>query len=45
MLVCNPETEIVKHTHAILKLASGRELRFVDPRRFGRLSVASSGDF
>jgi formamidopyrimidine-DNA glycosylase len=27
------------HTHAILKLASGREVRFVDPRRFGRLAV------
>jgi formamidopyrimidine-DNA glycosylase len=38
--VCEPEAEILKHTHAILKLASGRELRFVDPRRFGRLSVA-----
>jgi formamidopyrimidine-DNA glycosylase len=38
--VCEPQTEILKHTHAILKLASGRELRFVDPRRFGRLSVA-----
>jgi formamidopyrimidine-DNA glycosylase len=25
------------HTHARLTLASGRELRFVDPRRFGRL--------
>jgi formamidopyrimidine-DNA glycosylase len=43
--VCEPEAEIVKHTHAIVKLASGRELRFVDPRRFGRLSVAPSGDF
>jgi formamidopyrimidine-DNA glycosylase len=40
MLVLKPEDEIVKHTHAIAKLASGRELRFVDPRRFGRLSVA-----
>lgn len=28
-----------KHTHAIAKLRSGRELHFVDPRRFGRLSV------
>jgi formamidopyrimidine-DNA glycosylase len=37
--VCEPQVEILKHTHAILKLASGRELRFVDPRRFGRLSV------
>jgi formamidopyrimidine-DNA glycosylase len=40
MQVCEPQSEILKHTHAILKLASGRELRFVDPRRFGRLSVA-----
>lgn len=43
--VCDPQAEIEKHTHAILKLASGRELRFVDPRRFGRLSVARAGDF
>jgi formamidopyrimidine-DNA glycosylase len=43
--VCEPQAEVLKHTHAILKLASGRELRFVDPRRFGRLSVARAGDF
>jgi formamidopyrimidine-DNA glycosylase len=43
--VCEPQSEIAKHTHAIVKLASGRELRFVDPRRFGRLSVAQAGDF
>jgi formamidopyrimidine-DNA glycosylase len=42
---CKAEAEVAKHTHAILKLASGRELRFVDPRRFGRLSVAPAGDF
>ena len=39
LLVCKPETELAKHTHAIVHLGSGRELRFVDPRRFGRLSV------
>ena len=39
MLVCEPGAELEKHTHAIVQLASGRELRFVDPRRFGRLSV------
>jgi len=39
MQVCDPGAEVEKHTHAILHLASGRELRFVDPRRFGRLSV------
>jgi formamidopyrimidine-DNA glycosylase len=43
--VCEPQTEVAKHTHAILKLASGREVRFVDPRRFGRLSVATSTEF
>jgi formamidopyrimidine-DNA glycosylase len=40
LLVCPPDTEKAKHTHAIVSLASGREIRFVDPRRFGRLSVA-----
>jgi formamidopyrimidine-DNA glycosylase len=40
LLVCQPDAELAKHTHAVVKLASGRELRFVDPRRFGRLSVA-----
>lgn len=43
--VCEPQSEILKHTHAIAKLASGRELRFVDPRRFGRLSVSRNGGF
>jgi formamidopyrimidine-DNA glycosylase len=43
--ICDPQTEIEKHTHAILKLGSGRELRFVDPRRFGRLAVAQAADF
>jgi formamidopyrimidine-DNA glycosylase len=40
--ICEPQTEVEKHTHAILRLSSGRELRFVDPRRFGRLSVAAA---
>lgn len=44
MLVCNPDQAIEKHTHAVARLASGRELRFVDPRRFGRLSVAHEFD-
>lgn len=41
MQVTTPEVEVAKHTHAIVRLASGREVRFVDPRRFGRLAVAS----
>lgn len=43
--VCKPQAELLKHTHAILTLKSGRELRFVDPRRFGRLSIVRTGDF
>jgi len=39
VVVCDAGEEVPKHTHAVLQLASGRELRFVDPRRFGRLSV------
>jgi formamidopyrimidine-DNA glycosylase len=45
MVVCEANDDIVKHTHAIAKLASGRELRFIDPRRFGRLSVVHAGGF
>ncbi len=37
LLVTTPEAPVAKHTHARLTLASGHELRFVDPRRFGRL--------
>jgi formamidopyrimidine-DNA glycosylase len=43
--VCDPRAEVEKHTHAVVKLRSGREVRFVDPRRFGRLSVATSAEF
>ena len=37
LLVTTPDAPVVKHTLARLTLQSGRELRFVDPRRFGRL--------
>lgn len=37
LLVSQGEMPVEPHTHARLMLASGRELRFVDPRRFGRL--------
>jgi formamidopyrimidine-DNA glycosylase len=37
LLVTTPEGTVAPHTHARLTMASGRELRFVDPRRFGRL--------
>jgi len=39
LVVSEPAAEIAKHTHLIAKLASGRELRFIDPRMFGKLSI------
>ncbi len=41
LLVSTPDMPIPPHTHAILALSSGNELRFVDARRFGRLSVVA----
>ena len=39
LLVSHAELTLPPHTHAVLTLDDGREVRFVDPRRFGRLSV------
>jgi formamidopyrimidine-DNA glycosylase len=43
LLVTTPDGPVADHTHARLMLASGRELRFVDPRRFGRLEFRDLG--
>lgn len=39
LLVVEPEMPVPPHTHAIVQMDDGREVRFVDPRRFGRLAV------
>jgi formamidopyrimidine-DNA glycosylase len=39
LLVTTPDAKLAAHTHARLRLKSGREIRFVDPRRFGRLEL------
>ncbi|QNI31208.1 DNA-formamidopyrimidine glycosylase [Alloacidobacterium dinghuense] len=46
LLVSTAEVAVPAHTHAVLRLASGREVRFVDARRFGRLAIhwRASGD-
>ena len=43
LLVSQPDVPLPAHTHAVLTLADKREIRFVDPRRFGRLSVVPLG--
>jgi formamidopyrimidine-DNA glycosylase len=45
LLVSAAAVPLAPHTHAVLSLASGRELRFVDPRRFGRLALHTTGAF
>jgi formamidopyrimidine-DNA glycosylase len=39
LLVSARDVPVPAHTHAILRLSSARELRFVDARRFGRLAL------
>jgi formamidopyrimidine-DNA glycosylase len=39
LLVADSAIPRPPHTHGILMLRSGRELRFVDPRRFGRMGL------
>ena len=42
LLLTPPEWPLAKHTHAVLGLSDGRQLRFVDPRTFGELFVTPS---
>ena len=44
LLVTAQDSPIAPHTHARLDLASGGELRFVDPRLFGRLDFRDLRD-
>lgn len=37
----DPATPIPKHTHAVFDLDDGRQLRYRDPRRFGRLLLGT----
>lgn len=38
-LVVDPAADLAKHTHLIARLSSGKEIRFIDPRMFGKLAV------
>ena len=43
LLVSKAEVPVPPHTHATLHLHDGREVRFVDPRRFGRIGIVDEG--
>jgi formamidopyrimidine-DNA glycosylase len=44
LLVAAPEQPVLPHTHLVLRFEGGRELRFVDPRRFGFAVVMPIGE-
>jgi formamidopyrimidine-DNA glycosylase len=44
VLVVDPAADLLKHTHLIAKLSSGKEIRFVDPRMFGKLAVRKKSE-
>jgi formamidopyrimidine-DNA glycosylase len=41
--VCPPDTPVPPHTHVFLTLDDGRELRYNDVRRFGRMALLANG--
>jgi formamidopyrimidine-DNA glycosylase len=43
LLVTDANAPRASHTHGVLRLHSGRELRFVDARRFGRMALYRVG--
>jgi len=45
LLVSAPEVPMPEHTHAVLGLTGGNELRFADARRFGRLALVNGAGF
>lgn len=45
VLICDASAKVEKHTHLIADLASGKQLRYIDPRMFGKLQVVPAGSF
>ncbi len=43
ILVCPPDARIAPHTHVFFGLDDGREFRYVDIRRFGKMRMIPSG--
>jgi len=44
ILLVAPDVPVEPHTHLVFRLRSGRELRFRDPRRFGRAFVLPTSE-
>jgi formamidopyrimidine-DNA glycosylase len=44
IVACPPDAHVEPHTHAFFALDDGRELRYTDIRRFGRMRLLANGD-
>jgi formamidopyrimidine-DNA glycosylase len=44
LVTCDPEAPVALHTHVFVALDDGRELRYTDIRRFGRMAILARGD-
>jgi formamidopyrimidine-DNA glycosylase len=42
IVTCHPEVPVAPHTHVFLALDDGRELRYTDIRRFGRMAMLAN---
>jgi formamidopyrimidine-DNA glycosylase len=40
--IISPDAPVLKHTHVFLSLDDGRELRYTDVRRFGRMAILAN---
>lgn len=45
LVYCLPERQMEKHTHLVFILGNGMELRFTDPRKFGRVWLIPTNDY
>lgn len=43
LVICDSRAPILSHTHVFFALDDGRDLRYTDVRRFGRMGVVSDG--
>jgi formamidopyrimidine-DNA glycosylase len=43
IVTCPPEARVAPHTHAFFALDDGREVRYTDIRRFGRMRILADG--
>lgn len=42
IVTCRPEAHVAPHTHVFFALDDGRELRYTDARRFGRMRILAN---